>query len=131
MAFQVVQGLGIPVSHLPFSPAVRVGDLILVSGQASVSAEGEIIPGTFEEEMRRSVANVERVLSAAGAVLADVARVTAYVRDEADLAEYNKLYAELFSSPYPARTTLTGCLPASLRFEIDVIASVPADGGTR
>jgi len=131
MAFQVVRGPGIPVSHLPFSPAVRVGDLILVSGQASVSAEGQIIPGTFEEEMRRSVANVERVLGAAGAGLGDVARVTSYVRDEADLAEYNKLYAELFSAPYPARTTLTGCLPASLRFEIDVIACVPADGSSR
>jgi len=123
MAFQVVEGPGIPVSHLPFSPAVRVGDLIFVSGQASVSADGQIIPGTFEEEMRRSITNVERILAAAGSGLVDVAHVTSYVRDEGDLAEYNRIYAELFSAPYPARTTLTGCLPASIRFEIDVIAA--------
>ena len=42
-----------PVSHLPFSPAVRVGDLIFVSGQASVDASGKIIPDTFEGEFRR------------------------------------------------------------------------------
>ena len=42
-----------PVSHLPFSPAVRVGDLIFVSGQASVDKTGKIISGTFEEEFRR------------------------------------------------------------------------------
>jgi len=123
MAFQVVEGPGIPVSHLPFSPAVRVGDLIFVSGQASVSADGQIIPGTFEEEMRRSITNVERILAAAGSGLVDVAHVTSYVRDEGDLTEYNRIYAELFSAPYPARTTLTGCLPASIRFEIDVIAA--------
>jgi 2-iminobutanoate/2-iminopropanoate deaminase len=128
MAFQVVEGPDIPVSHLPFSPAVRVGEMVFVSGQASVSPTGQIIAGTFEEEMRRSMQNVERILAAAGLGLADVARVTAYVRDESDLAEYNQIYAGLFTAPYPARTTLTGCLPASLRFEVDVIAVATAAG---
>ena len=51
-----------PISHLPFSPAVRVGDLIFISGQASVDKTGKIIPGTFEEEFRRSVENLRDAL---------------------------------------------------------------------
>ena len=58
-----------PISHLPFSPAVRVGDLIFVSGQASVDKTGKIIPGTFEEEFRRSVENLRDVLVSAGSDL--------------------------------------------------------------
>ena len=61
-----------PVSHLPFSPAVQVGELIFVSGQASVDATGKIIPDTFEGEFRRSIENVRRVLEAAGSDLAHV-----------------------------------------------------------
>jgi len=51
-----------PVSHLPFSPAVVVGDLIFVSGQASVDATGKIVSDTFEGEFRRSMENVRLVL---------------------------------------------------------------------
>ena len=113
---------GIPVSHLPFSPAVRAGDVLFVSGQASVDDAGKIVPGTFAEEFRRSVDNMRRILEAAGCGLEHVVSVRAYVRDPADLGEYNRLYAETFSQPYPARTTLTGCLPETLRFEIECVA---------
>ena len=53
-----------PVSSLPFSPAVLVGDLIFVSGQASVDEKGNIVSDTFEGEFRRSVENLRRVLEA-------------------------------------------------------------------
>jgi len=53
-------------THLPFTPAVEAGGFIFVSGQASVGEKGTIIPGTFEEEMRRSFENVIRVLSDVG-----------------------------------------------------------------
>ena len=52
-AFDVIHGEGIPTSSLPFSPAVRAGDLVFVSGQASVDAAGNIVEDTFEGEMRR------------------------------------------------------------------------------
>lgn len=114
-----------PVSHLPFSPAVRVGDLILVSGQASVDATGQIVPDTFEGEFRRSVENLRKVLQAAGSDLAHVVQTRNYVRDPGELALFNRLYREYFPAPFPARTTITHCLPATLRYEIECVA-VPA-----
>lgn len=112
-------------SHLPFSPAVEAGGLVFVSGQASVDDKGTIIPGTFDEEMRRSMDNVVRVLADAGLTLRDVVRVTSYVRDSADGPRYNEIYREYFSDPLPARTTLSNCLSPALRFEVDVIAVRP------
>lgn len=121
--FEPVFGDGVPVSNLPFSPAVKVAGFVYVSGQASVDAGGKIVADSFEGEMRRSLENVKRVLAGAGLTLADVVKVTSYVTDPADLAQYNTLYREYFSAPFPARTTLTNCLPAELlKFEIDVVA---------
>lgn len=111
-----------PVSHLPFSPAVRVGDLIFVSGQASVDKTGKIISGTFEEEFRRSVENLRQVLESAGSDLAHVVQTRNYIRDSANTPRFNELYREYFSEPFPARTTISGCLPPSLHYEIDCVA---------
>ena len=111
-----------PVSHLPFSPAVRVGDLIFVSGQASVDATGQIVPDTFEGEFRRSVENMRKVLESAGSDLKHVVQTRNYVRDPANGVRYNELYREVFSAPYPARTTITNCLPPTLHYEIECIA---------
>ena len=114
-----------PVSHLPFSPAVKVGQLVLVSGQASVDASGAIVTDSFEGEFCRSVENLRKVLQSAGCGLADVVQTRNYVRDAANLTLFNHLYREYFSSPYPARTTITGCLSPALRFEIECIAVAP------
>lgn len=106
---------------LPFSAAVRVNRFVFVSGQASVGPDGRIVVDTFEGEMRRSMANLAAVLSESGLGLDDVAQVRAYVGRREDLDEYNSLYREYFTEPYPARTTLTECL-GTLKFEIEVVA---------
>ena len=111
-----------PTSHLPFSPAVVVGDLIFISGQASVDGAGKIIADTFEGEFRRSIENVRLVLEAAGSDLAHVVQTRNYVRDAADLPLYNQLYREYFPAPCPARTTITNCLPPELKYEIEAVA---------
>ncbi|HQZ05838.1 MAG TPA: RidA family protein [Burkholderiaceae bacterium] len=113
-----------PVSHLPFSPAVKVGPLVFVSGQASVDATGKIVSDSFEGEFRRSVENLRKVLQTAGADLAQVVQTRNYVRDAEDLPQFNRLYTEYFSAPYPARTTITGCLSPALRFELECIAVI-------
>lgn len=111
-----------PTSHLPFSPAVAVGDLIFVSGQASVDPTGKIVSDTFEGEFRRSVENLRKVLECAGSDLAHVVQTRNYVRDAADVTLYNQLYREYFSAPFPARTTIANCLPPTLRYEIEAVA---------
>ncbi|MCA1596821.1 MAG: RidA family protein [Chloroflexi bacterium] len=120
--FEVIDAPHLPHSPLPFSPAIRAGNLIFVSGQASVDENGKIIPDTFEGEFRRSVENLRRILQAAGSDLDRVVSVRGYVRDPANLPEYNRLYRDTFKEPYPSRSTLTHCLPETLQFEIDCIA---------
>ena len=111
-----------PTSHLPFSPCVVVGDLIFISGQASVDQQGNIVSDTFEGEFRRSIENVRLVLEAAGSDLAHVVQTRIYVPDADDLPLYNKLYREYFPQPSPARTTITNCLPPSLKYEVEAVA---------
>ena len=111
-----------PTSHLPFSPCVQFGDLIFVSGQASVDATGKIVSDTFEGEFRRSIENMKKILEVAGSDLEHVIQTRNYVRKIADVPLYNQLYREYFKAPFPARTTITSCLPPTLKYEIECVA---------
>ena len=121
-AINVITGPSIPRSSLPFSPAIQAGDFLFVSGQASVDKTGNIVNGTFEEECRRSFDNVREILAVAGLTFSDVVQVRNYVGSQEYLAAFNQIYREYFSEPYPARTTIMGCLGDLLKFEVDVIA---------
>ena len=121
-AISVITGPSVPRSSLPFSPAIQAGDFVFVSGQASVDKTGNIVNGTFEEECRRSFDNVREILSAAGLTFNDVVQVRNYVGSQEYLTSFNQIYREYFSEPYPARTTIMGCLGDLLKFEVDVIA---------
>jgi len=122
----VVTGTNIPKSTLPFSPGIHCGDYVFISGQASVDNSGNIVQESFAEECRRSFENVRLILEAAGLGFEDVVQVKNYVGRQGYLAEFNAIYKEFFSEPYPARTTLIGCLGDLLKFEVDVIAYKPA-----
>ena len=126
MDVDVIAGASGAGGSLPFSPGLRVGEWVFVSGQASVTAAGTIVGDTFEGEMRRSLENLESVLAGAGLGLANVVQVRAYVDDPEDIPDYNRVYREYFTEPLPARTTLTGCLGGKLKFEIDAIAFIDA-----
>src|SRR5690606_18135439 len=105
--------------------ATQVGNLLFVSGQASTGPDGKVIAGTFEDEFRRSMENLRRILEAAGSGLEHVVRINSYVRDPANGPLYNSLYREYFQEPFPARSTIINCLPETMHFEIDCIAVVP------
>lgn len=119
---QIITGDQVPTSHLPFSPGLRAGDYLFISGQASVDKEGKILSGTFEEECRRSLDNLKVILEAAGLGMEQVVQVRNYVGRQEDLPAFNRIYREYFSPPYPARTTLIGCLGDLLKFEVDAVA---------
>lgn len=111
-----------PVSHLPFSPCVKVGDFLFISGQASVDKTGKIIPDTFENECRRSFENLKKILEDVGSDLEHVVSTRNFVRDPADVACFQKVYKEFFKPPYPARTTVSSCLGGNIKFETEAIA---------
>jgi len=125
MTEDMIKNVVVGELKLPFSHATRFGDFVFVSGQASVDlTTGEIIAGTLAEEVARSMENLRFVLEKAGARWEDIIKVGCFVRRDEDLAEYNLLYRDYFSAPFPARTTITNCLPPSLLFEIDCVAVI-------
>ena len=109
-------------SPLPFSPAVRAGGFVFLSGLASVDEQGKIIHDTFENEARRTYTNIRKVLAAAGLDFTRVVQVRCYLQDQRDWDAHNRIYREFFSPPYPARTTLVGCLGDLVKYEVDLVA---------
>lgn len=112
----------------PYSQAIAAGGLVFCSGQIALDpATGGMIAGTVADETRRVLENLRAVLRAAGLDLASVVRTTVYLTDLADFPVVNQVYAEFFSSPSPARSTVqVAALPRAARVEIDAIASASA-----
>jgi 2-iminobutanoate/2-iminopropanoate deaminase len=100
------------------------GNFVFVSGQGPIDPEtGKIVTDNVLEEFRLALANVKILLEAAGSGLDRVVKVTLYLRDIADFARVNELYAKTFPEPFPARTTIqAGALPLGIDVEVDVIA---------
>ena len=110
-------------SDLPFSPAIQVGDLVYISGQASVDHNtGKIISGTIEEEIYKTLDNVKKILNSINLTTDNIINVKAYVSKQEDIKIYNQIYKDFFVAPYPTRTTIVNALPSFLKFEIDCIA---------
>lgn len=111
----------------------RIGNVLVLSGQASISEQGEIVgEGDFDAQAGQVFANLERVLGLAGAGLADVFKVTIYLTDMAHFPKIMELRERHFTPPYPADTIVevrSLALP-ELMIEIEAMAMVP-DGGRR
>jgi 2-iminobutanoate/2-iminopropanoate deaminase len=109
----------------PYSPAIRAGQLLFVSGQVSIDpASGNLVEGDIKAETRRVLENIGALLGAAGLDYSAVVRTTVFLADMGDFAAMNEVYAGFFSEPYPARATVqVARLPRDARVEIDVIAS--------
>ena len=120
---------GAPAPRGPYSPAVRAGDCIYVSGQVSVDAiSGQVVSGDVQKETRQVLTNIRTLLEGCGASLSDVVRCGVYLVDANDFKPMNEVYAEFFGDAKPARTTLiVAALPLKdARVEIDAIAYKPA-----
>ena len=120
----VITGPDIPKSPLPFSPAIRSGNFLFISGQGSTDMQGNIIVDSFENECRRSFENLGKILKTAGLSFDHVVQVRNYVGKQEDLAKFNEIYREYFMSPFPARTTIMNCLGTILKFEVEAIAII-------
>jgi 2-iminobutanoate/2-iminopropanoate deaminase len=108
----------------PYSPAVRAGQMVFISGQVPIDpATGNLVDGDIAAQTRRVFDNLGALLKAAGLSYANVVRTTVFLADMNDFAAMNQTYATFFSEPYPARSTVqVSRLPKDARVEIDVIA---------
>jgi 2-iminobutanoate/2-iminopropanoate deaminase len=108
----------------PYSHAIVCkGTLIFVSGQGPTNPQTGQAPETFREAAIQTLTNVKTILEAAGATMAEVVKVHAYLRDMKDFPVFNEVYKEFFPQPYPARTTVQSNL--TIPIEVDAIAVLP------
>lgn len=127
--YLLTSDIAVPAGH--YSQGVSWGELIFVSGQLPVLADGShgLAGASFGEQARQAYANLLGVLRAGGADLEDVLKVAIYISDVADWPECNRLHAELFGPFRPARTVIpTGLLHHGYRIELDAIARRPSAG---
>ena len=110
----------------PFSPAIRAGDYIFVSGQGGfVDAEGKEVKG-IGAQTRQCLENMKQVLETAGSSLDDVVKVTVFLGSVTDYAKMNEVYQSYFPKDQPARSTaITGLAIPTMLIEMECIAYSP------
>lgn len=111
--------------NLPFSPGIKYGQLIFVSGQGPIDQNGKVIAGGIKEQTRTTLENFRKVVTAAGSSMENVLQTTVYLNDLNDFANMNETYTSFFAEPKPARTTIRADLLFGMKVEIQGIAFVP------
>lgn len=113
---------GTPPPKGPYSPALRAGDFVYVSGQVPRNpVSGELVGSEIATQTRQTLSNVQRLLEQAGASLKDVISVTVYLANVDDWGAMNEVYKEFFTQPYPTRTAV-GAELRDILVEITVVA---------
>jgi 2-iminobutanoate/2-iminopropanoate deaminase len=104
MKKQAIRTERAPVPTGPFNQAIRIGNMVFTSGQAGRNREtGKM--GDVRDQARRCIGNIAAILETAGASLADVVKVTVFLKHAGDWKAFNEEYLKLMSEPLPARTS--------------------------
>ena len=111
-----------------YSDGIISGDLLFISGQASVDfATSQFMLGTIEEETTRTLDNVRSIVEAAGCTMDDVLKCTVHLSDIADFSKFNQVYTRYFGDIKPARTTVQSVMAEGIKVEIDAIVKIPGE----
>jgi len=126
MSKQIISTAAAPAAIGPYSQAVRVGNTIWVSGQIPLDpVTQELVAGDIEAQVRRVFDNLQAIVTAAGASLDDVVKATVFLIDLAHFALVNKIMAEYFRAPYPARAAVgVAALPRGAQVEVECIVAL-------
>ncbi|SHG88698.1 2-iminobutanoate/2-iminopropanoate deaminase [Tepidibacter thalassicus DSM 15285] len=110
----------------PYSQAIKVGNLLFVSGQVPFDPETmEVVEGGVKEQTARSLENIKAILAEAGASFDNVVKSTVFIKDMNEFAQINEVYAKYFGENKPARACVeVARLPRDVKVEIEVIAVV-------
>ena len=114
-----------PAAIGPYSQAVRCGSVVYVSGQLPIDpATGAFAGEDVAAQTRQSLTNIKNILAAEGLDMSHVVKTTVMLKDIADFAAMNEVYAEFFTAPYPARAAYqVAALPKGARVEIECVAA--------
>lgn len=128
MTFQAIVPAGSPPPLAPYSPGVRAGNVVYVSGMLALDTKGQPVGiGDVRAQTRHVLDSIKAVLTEAGGSLADVAFNQIFLKDLADYAAMNEVYREYFPSPAPARY----CIRADLvkpEFLVEIVSTAHLDG---
>lgn len=110
----------------PYTPAIRMGDLLFISGQVGIDPEsGQFVEGGVAAQAKQVLENLKGLVEAGGSSLDKVVKTTMFLTNMADFATVNEVYAQYFASEPPARSTIqVVALPGGALVEIEAIASV-------
>jgi len=113
-----------PAAIGPYSPALKIGNLIFASGQLPIDhVNGEIVGGEIEAQTRRSLENLKAVLESYSIGMENVVKTTIFLRDMNNFSRINKIYSEYFTDQFPARSCVeVSRLPKDADIEIEAIA---------
>jgi 2-iminobutanoate/2-iminopropanoate deaminase len=111
----------------PYSPGMRAGNLLFVSGQIALAPDGSsLAQADLETQTRQCLANLRSVLEAGGATLEQVAKVTVYLAEPDGWPVFNPIYAEFFGAHRPARAIVpVAAFPGGFKVEVDAVAVLP------
>ncbi len=126
MGKQIIRTPQAPSAIGTYSQAVRVGDTVWVSGQIPLDpATMELVTGGIEPQIRRAFENLKAIVTAAGASLDEVVKVTIFLIDLKDFALTNRVMAEYFHEPYPARAAVgVASLPRGALIEVECMIAL-------
>ncbi len=126
MSKQIISTPNAPAAIGVYSQAVRVGNTIWVSGQIPLDpVTKELVPGDIEAQIRRVFDNLKAIVAAAGASFDDVVKATVFLIDLSHFALVNKIMAEYFREPYPARAAVgVASLPRGAQVEVECIVAL-------
>lgn len=109
----------------PYTPIVRAGDWLVVSGQVGL-ADGKLVSGGVQAELRQAIANLATLLEGEGSALTDVVKTTVFLRHMSDYASMNETYVAAFGDHRPARSAVgVAELPIGALVEIEAWAYIP------
>jgi len=123
---QAISAPGAPKAIGPYSPVIRAGNLLFLSGQIPIDpATGALVEGSIAIQTEQVMRNIQALLEAAGAGFEHVVRTTVFLADMNEFAAMNECYARFVTDPAPARSTVqVARLPRDVRVEIDAIAVI-------
>jgi len=123
---KTVKTTGAPAAIGPYSQAVIIDSFVYTSGQIPMDpVGGELVAGAFADQARRVLDNLKSVVEAAGSDFSRVVKVMCFLRDMNDFAEFNGIYGEYFTEPYPARSCVqVARLPKDVALEVEMIARI-------
>lgn len=123
---QVISPNNAPAPIAPYSPAIRSGNMLWLSGQIPLNPETqELVSDDFTEQVDQVLKNVKELLAAAGATYDHIVSMTIYLTNMDDFATMNAVYEQYMTKPYPARTTImVAGLPKGSKVEMVAIANL-------